>query len=41
VYEALVKHLSRSLFCFHGRAALFGADWTGAWLRRLALPSRA
>ncbi len=38
VYLALVKHLSASLFCFHGRAVPFGGNWTAAWLRS---PSRA
>ena len=33
VYLALVKHLSASLFCFHGHALPFGGNWTGAWLR--------
>lgn len=38
VYLALVKHLSASLFCFHGRAVPFGGNWTAACLRS---PSRA
>jgi hypothetical protein len=31
IYEALIKHLSKSLFCYHGKSLLIGGDWTGAW----------
>ncbi len=34
VYLALLKHLSRSLFCYHGRGLQLGGDWTGAWLKQ-------
>ena len=33
VRQALLKHLSSSLFCFHGKALQLGFSWTGAWFR--------
>ncbi len=32
IYSALLRHLPKSLFCYHGRALRTGAGWT-AWFR--------
>jgi hypothetical protein len=37
VYEALLKHLGRNLFCFHGNSTL-QPNWTGAWMRPTGTP---
>ncbi len=39
VYEALLDHLSKNLFCYHGRALLSRSFWTAAWFHPSKLSS--
>jgi Galactose oxidase-like, Early set domain/Fibronectin type III domain/Glyoxal oxidase N-terminus len=38
IYSALLRHLPKSLFCYHGRALRAGGDWT-AWFHPTRPPA--